>query len=107
MREVRLEAKLYRDIDHQDRWIAWSEGSARGLSVTSADNAAWLNWRPRHVVIVPSRWRLKMAWMVKLQVYEHQLVVNAGFDQVLRGLAGLRKHESLHRRELDRLSQVC
>jgi hypothetical protein len=24
LREVRLEAKLYRDIDHQDRWIAWS-----------------------------------------------------------------------------------
>jgi hypothetical protein len=24
MREVRFEAKLYRDIDHQDRWIAWS-----------------------------------------------------------------------------------
>jgi len=23
-REGRLEAKLYRDIDHQDRWIAWS-----------------------------------------------------------------------------------
>jgi len=24
-REFRLEAKLYRDIDHQDRWIAWSK----------------------------------------------------------------------------------
>lgn len=24
MSEVRLEVKLYRDIDHQDRWIAWS-----------------------------------------------------------------------------------
>ena len=23
-RKVRLEAKLYRDIDHADRWIAWS-----------------------------------------------------------------------------------
>jgi hypothetical protein len=24
MRKVWLEARLYRDIDHQDRWIAWS-----------------------------------------------------------------------------------
>ncbi|HEV3198764.1 MAG TPA: hypothetical protein VGZ73_12680 [Bryobacteraceae bacterium] len=24
VREFRLEAKLYRDIEHQDRWIAWS-----------------------------------------------------------------------------------
>jgi hypothetical protein len=24
MRKVQLEARLYRDIDHQDRWIAWS-----------------------------------------------------------------------------------
>jgi hypothetical protein len=43
---------------------------------------------------------------VKLQVYEHLLVVNAGFDQVLRGLAALRKHESFQRRELDRFSRL-
>jgi hypothetical protein len=39
---------------------------------------------------------------MELKVYEHLLVVNAGFDQVLRGLAGLRKHDSFRRREIDR-----
>jgi hypothetical protein len=43
---------------------------------------------------------------VELKVYEHLQVVNAGFDQVLRGLAGLRKHDSFHRRELDRFSAL-
>jgi len=38
---------------------------------------------------------------VKLSVYRHLLEINAGFDQVIRGLAALRKHESFHRRELD------
>ena len=41
---------------------------------------------------------------VKLQVYKHLLAVNAGFDQVIRGLAALRKHESFRRRELDHYS---
>src|ERR1039457_1796082 len=43
---------------------------------------------------------------VKLQVYKHLLAVNAGFDQVIRGLAALRKHESFHRRELDHYSSL-
>jgi hypothetical protein len=43
---------------------------------------------------------------VELKVYEHLRVVNAGFDQVLQGLAGLRKHDSFHRRELDRFSAL-
>ena len=43
---------------------------------------------------------------VKLQVYKHLLAVNAGFDQVIRGLAALRKHESFRRRELDHYSAL-
>jgi uncharacterized membrane protein YgaE (UPF0421/DUF939 family) len=43
---------------------------------------------------------------VKLQVYKHLLDVNAGFDQVIRGLAALRKHESFHRRELNHYSAL-
>jgi hypothetical protein len=43
---------------------------------------------------------------VKLQVYKHLLDVNAGFDQVVRGLAALRKHKSFHRRELDYYSAL-
>jgi hypothetical protein len=43
---------------------------------------------------------------VKLQVYKHLLDVNAGFDQVIRGLAALRKHGSFHRRELDHYSAL-
>jgi hypothetical protein len=39
---------------------------------------------------------------VKLKVYQQLLGVNAGFDQVIRGLAALRKHDSFHGRELDR-----
>ncbi len=38
---------------------------------------------------------------VKLPIYKHLLEVNAGFDQVIRALAVLRKHEAFHRRELD------
>ena len=43
---------------------------------------------------------------VKLPVYKHLLEINAGFDQVIRGLAALRKHESFHRRELDHYSAL-
>ena len=43
---------------------------------------------------------------MKLQVYKHLLAVNAGFDQVIRGLAALRKHGSFHRRELDHYSAL-
>ena len=43
---------------------------------------------------------------MKLQVYKHLLAVNAGFDQVIRALAALRKHGSFHRRELDRYSAL-
>ncbi len=38
---------------------------------------------------------------VKLAVYRHLLAINTGFDQVVRGLAALRKHESFHRQEID------
>src|ERR1039458_4191788 len=32
---------------------------------------------------------------VKLSVYKHLLDINTGFDQVIRALAALRKHDSL------------
>ena len=43
---------------------------------------------------------------VKLQVYKHLLDINAGFDQVIRGLAALRKHGFFYRRELDYFSAL-
>ena len=43
---------------------------------------------------------------MKLSVYKHLLEINAGFDQVIRGLAALRKHESFHRRELNHYSAL-
>jgi hypothetical protein len=33
---------------------------------------------------------------VKLEVYEHLLLMNAGFDQAIRSLAALRKHSGFH-----------
>lgn len=42
----------------------------------------------------------KTQTVVKLAVYRHLFAVNTGFDQVIRALAALRKHESFHRREL-------
>jgi len=44
---------------------------------------------------------------VKLEIYEHLLAINAGFDQVIRGLAALRKHDSFLGRELDRYSALA
>jgi len=43
---------------------------------------------------------------VKLEIYEHLLAINAGFDQVIRGLAALRKHDSFLGREFDRCSEL-
>jgi hypothetical protein len=39
---------------------------------------------------------------VKLPVYKHLFDINAGFDQVDRGLAALRKNDAFVARELDR-----
>jgi len=39
---------------------------------------------------------------VKLSVYKHLLGVNAGFDQVIRGLAALRKNDAFLEKEVDR-----
>ena len=36
------------------------------------------------------------SWGVKLEVYEHLLRMNAGFDQAIRSLAALRKHSAFH-----------
>ena len=38
---------------------------------------------------------------MKLPVYKHLFDINAGFDQVIRALADLRKREAFHRREID------
>ena len=43
---------------------------------------------------------------MKLPVYKHLFDINAGFDQVIRGLAALRKHEAFHRQELDHYSAL-
>jgi hypothetical protein len=38
---------------------------------------------------------------MKLPVYQHLLNLNAGFDQVVRSLAALRKHDIFQAKELD------
>jgi len=43
---------------------------------------------------------------LKLDIYQNLLFINAGFDQVIRGLAALRKHSAFHRGELDRFSAL-
>jgi len=44
---------------------------------------------------------------VKLASYKHLLDINVGFDQVIRGLAALRKHDAFLARELDRFSALA
>ncbi len=39
---------------------------------------------------------------MKLEVYEHLLCINRGFDLVVRSLAALRKHGAFHQDELAR-----
>jgi hypothetical protein len=41
---------------------------------------------------------------VKLPVYKQLLDINSGFDQVIRGLAAIRKNDAFLARELDRFS---
>jgi hypothetical protein len=36
------------------------------------------------------------SWGVKLEVFEHLLRMNAGFDQAIRSLRALRKHSGFH-----------
>ena len=43
---------------------------------------------------------------MKLNIYQNLLKINAGFDQVIDGLAALRKHAAFHRGELDRFSAL-
>ena len=43
-------------------------------------------------------------WGVKLDVYEHLLRINAGYDQAIRSLAALRKHGAFHRSTLERFT---
>jgi hypothetical protein len=43
---------------------------------------------------------------LKLNIYKHLLKINAGYDQVIRSLAALRKHGVFHRGELARFSAL-
>ena len=44
---------------------------------------------------------------MKPAVYKHLLDINLGFDQVIRGLAALRKHDVFLARELDRFGALA
>jgi hypothetical protein len=44
---------------------------------------------------------------VKLPVYQHLLNLNAGFDQVVRSLAALRKHDAFLAKDLDHFSSLA
>lgn len=44
---------------------------------------------------------------MNLPVYQHLMDINAGFDQVIRGLAAIRKLESFHGQELDRYTALA
>jgi hypothetical protein len=43
---------------------------------------------------------------LKLDIYQHLLSLNAGYDQVLRSLAALRKYGLFQAGELDRFSAI-
>jgi hypothetical protein len=43
---------------------------------------------------------------VKLEVFEHLLRMNAGFDQAIRSLAALGKHSAFHRGTLARFTAL-
>jgi len=43
---------------------------------------------------------------VKLEVFEHLLRMNAGFDQAIRSLRALRKHSGFHRGMLARFTAL-
>jgi hypothetical protein len=45
-------------------------------------------------------------WGVKLEVYEHLLRINAGFDQAIRSLAALGKDSAFHRGTLARFAAL-
>ena len=49
----------------------------------------------------------RRAQAMKLAVYKHLLDINVGFEQVIRGLAALRKHDAFLARELDRFSALA
>jgi hypothetical protein len=44
---------------------------------------------------------------VKLPVYKNLLEINAGFDQVVRGLAALRKDDAFVAKEIDRFAELA
>ena len=44
---------------------------------------------------------------MKLQVYQHLLGINAGYDQVVRALATVRKHDAFLAKELDNYSALA
>jgi hypothetical protein len=63
--------------------------------------------------IDPTSWAVGIGWSIgerncglKLNIYQHLLKINAGYNEVIRGLAALRKHSAFHRGELDRFSAL-
>jgi hypothetical protein len=44
---------------------------------------------------------------VKLEIYQHVLDINAGFDQVVRGLAALQKNDAFLAKEVVRFSELA
>ena len=58
-------------------------------------------------------WAVGIGWLIgersgglKLNIYQNLLKINAGFNEVIGGLAALRKHAAFHRGELDRFSAL-
>lgn len=49
----------------------------------------------------------RRAKAMKLPVYKHLFDINAGFDQVVRALAALRKNDAFLAKELDRYSALA
>jgi len=60
---------------------------------------------------IPDPWDYSIRWArgvagLKLDIYQHLLRINAGYDQVIRSLAALRKYDVFHAGELARFSAL-
>ncbi len=63
--------------------------------------------------IDPTSWAVGIRWSIderncglKLNIYQNLLKINAGYQQVIGGLAALRKYRVFHRNELARFSAL-
>jgi hypothetical protein len=68
------------------------------ISLQSVDPTSWIVWIGCSVG--------EKNCGSKLNIYQHLLKINAGYDQVIRSLAALRKHDVFHRSELARFSAL-